>query len=89
MHQKLRKKNHVLGLGLGDLLGHLLTAFQGASVSPEQEAYPGSQPSKENSHQSEDERNVPAPGGVCVDGCVHDGQAFSLLGNSISKQTEH
>ena len=84
-----RKKNHILGFGIGDFLSHFLTAFHSVSISPKQETYPGKQPGKENSHQSEDERNVPVSGCVCVDSCVHNGQAFSLLGNIISKQIEH
>lgn len=89
LYQKLRKKNHILGFGLGKFLGHFLTASHSVSISPKQKTYPGNQPGKENSHQSEDKRDVPATGCVGVDSCVHNSQTFSLLGNIISKQTEY
>lgn len=81
------ERNHKCGFGLGDVLGHFLRAFHRVSISPKQETYPGNQPHKENGHQSEDERNVPVTGLVCVDSIVHNGQSFSLWGNIISKQS--
>lgn len=89
LYQRLRKKNRILGFGLGAFLSHFVTAFRGISVSPKQETYPRNQAGKENSHQSEDKRAVAVPGVIRVDSCVRNGHNISWLGSTISKQTEH
>ena len=89
LHQRLGKKSHIFGFGLGAFIGHFIAAFYSISISPEQETYPRNGANKENSHQGKDEKDIPVTGFVCVDSCVHNSPAFSWLGDIISEQAEH